>query len=447
MKSILKWTGIALVALVAAPLLIVIAINIPDEELRREAAAYGEPRAPAVPDAENGYFAMLAINASDGADGMAYARAWLAEARGAARGKRAERFPATQRAQRPNWCDPRTTPCFAYVRDKRAEVEQQLQGFKEDLVRYEALLAFKRYEEVLDYRLRTDSGLPPYGAMAQAQRAYLSHIVLAVEAGRVEEAIAALERELAWQRTFLRGTRFVLGKAVALANYWRALMVIADLLRARPAEMLPFVPRLQALLAPPDEGLNVGAVLETEFSFAKAAFDDVSSGKGEQWESAPERIVTTLFFKRDATLNRLHRQFSSLATSVFEVPAHRAQAGWDVFSKAWLDPPLWDYIYNPAGKFLLAIGTPGWKDYPFRFHDVEALHRLVALRVELLASGVTPNDAPQAIARSAARFHDPYTLKPMRWDVEKKRIYFEARGEPTRKLTLGVDKGRVFLEL
>lgn len=118
-----------------------------------------------------------------------------------------------------------------------------------------------------------------------------------------------------------------------------------------------------------------------------------------------------------------------------------------MFSKAWLDPPLWDYVYNPAGKVLLQIGKPGWKDYLYRAHDLVAHNRLIALRVELLAAGVTAGQVPQAIAGSAERLRDPYALKPMRWDAEKRRIYFEAKGERTRKLAHGVEKGRVYLEL
>ncbi len=446
MRKALTRLGIALAVLLAAPLLLVIAINLPDEDLAPEAAAYGTPRAPSVPEAENGHYALLALNASDGADAMAYARAWIAEARSAAREDRAEKLPATRRAQRPALCDPRTTRCFAYARNNRAEAERQLEAFEEDLARYERLLAYKRYEEVLDYRLRSDSVLPPHGAVVQGQRAYLLRIAVAVVAGRYEEALAALERELAWQRAFLNGSRLLIGKMVAVENYWRDLMFIAELVQAKPAEMLPFAARLQALLAPLDEAPKAQAALETEFRFAKAAFDEAASGRGESG-SFPDSIVIALFFKRNATLNRAARHFASLSASVFEQPAHRVEAGWEVFSKAWLDPPLWDYIYNPAGKVMLEAGTLGWKDYPYRVHDLVALSRLVALRVELLAAGVTAEQVPQAIAGSAERLRDPYTLKPMRWDAEKRRIYFEAKGERTRMLAHGVEKGRVYLQL
>src|SRR3990172_433318 len=98
MRKSLTWLGIAFVALIVAPLLVLIAINLPDEDLAPEAAAYGEPRAPSVPEAETGRYASLALTASAGADAMAYAGAWIAEARSAAREDRPEKPPATQRA-------------------------------------------------------------------------------------------------------------------------------------------------------------------------------------------------------------------------------------------------------------------------------------------------------------------------------------------------------------
>ena len=47
-----------------------IVVNAFDEKPDPEIASYGEPRPPGVPEAENGYYALLALNADDGADGM-----------------------------------------------------------------------------------------------------------------------------------------------------------------------------------------------------------------------------------------------------------------------------------------------------------------------------------------------------------------------------------------
>ena len=84
LKVFLKWLGMTFVVVVVG----FIAINLFDERLDPKAAAYGKPRPSAVPEAENGYLYLLALDAPPGADGMAYAGAWLDEARAAARERR-----------------------------------------------------------------------------------------------------------------------------------------------------------------------------------------------------------------------------------------------------------------------------------------------------------------------------------------------------------------------
>src|SRR5689334_18038413 len=100
-----KWIAIAVLVLVVLPLAVLLGINAFDETLTTQAASYGEPRSPSVPGAENGYFALLALGAPDGADGILYARAWLDEARAAALANRVEKRAPENRAKRPIPCD------------------------------------------------------------------------------------------------------------------------------------------------------------------------------------------------------------------------------------------------------------------------------------------------------------------------------------------------------
>ena len=57
----LKWVAVVLIALFVLPLALLFAVNAFDASLTPEAARYGETRAPGVPDAENGYYALLAV--------------------------------------------------------------------------------------------------------------------------------------------------------------------------------------------------------------------------------------------------------------------------------------------------------------------------------------------------------------------------------------------------
>src|SRR5262245_16054651 len=99
MKKFLKIAAIAILALVVLPVGLILAVNAFDEARTPQAASYGEPRPSAVPGTENGYYALLALGAPDGADGAIYARAWLDESRAAAKALRFEKRPEEKRAK------------------------------------------------------------------------------------------------------------------------------------------------------------------------------------------------------------------------------------------------------------------------------------------------------------------------------------------------------------
>ena len=263
MRRGVKWVGLLLLLAVSA----VILINQFDEPPDPAAVAASTPRAPRVAAEQNGYLRLLALGADDGADGMAYAKAWLDEARAAANEYRAERKGAVKRAERPELCDPARVSCLSAVRDKPEEHAQSLLAWREDIARYESLLASTAYEEVLDYPQRSESRLPDYAKAGTAQRAWLLRAALAVREGRMEEALAAVERDIAFQRVMLAGTRTLIGRMVAAANYNRDLAFLTDLLQSSVVDMKPLAPGMAAMLASlPPAALSFDELMNTEFA-------------------------------------------------------------------------------------------------------------------------------------------------------------------------------------
>ncbi len=445
LKTVLKWAGISIVTVFLG----FVAINLFDESLDPQAAAYGKPRAPRVPDAENAYFALLAIDAPAGANSMAYAKTWLDEARAAAHERRPPLRPQREQAKRPDPCDPLDRSCFTVVRENAGVIRGQLAMLAGDLERYEALISSRRFDEVLDYPFGLESDFPPYASLARAQRAYLLRIALDFESGRVEKAVAALERELAWQRLFLTESRLLVSKMVAARNYWRDLMFVRSLLEAASAKLVPQLPRLQRMLRPLDEAVqSLPRVVETEFGSVGAAYSGISPDRDDIRQMIGWYVSgTALLYQPKATMNHAYRYYSKLADQVFAAPAHRVLAESKAFSESWHDLPWWRYIYNPVGKMLMSVAMPAWEDCPLRMHDLDALNRLVGLRVELLVSEATAGQVAERVAASAPRFYDPYSRNPMTWDGEKKRLYFEARSKRFRELKNGVESGRVFVNL
>jgi len=447
MARALKWIAITLAVVVVVPLVLLIIINLFDEDLDPRAAAYGEPRAATIPEAENAYFAMIALNASDGADGIAYARAWHKEVKTAAQEKRKEKLPESKRAKRQPICDPRQTACLAELRAKSGEVAQQLDAYKEDLARYDAMLNIKRYEDVIDFQMRVESSIPPYFVIAGSQSAYLLRTGMDIEAGKLEEAITALERDLAFQRLLLGNSRTLIGKMVGTANLWRTLQFVSELVQVRQSELAPFLPRLRKWLGPLDAAaLNLTSTMETEFGLVKTLFRDGLALKEAGFSVPVEEIATLFFFKRNASMNRSYRYYSGMG-AVLGLPADRLESEASAFTAQWNPEPQWDWVYNPVGKILQGVAAPTFQEYGWRLHDLDALSRLLALRTDMLAAGVNADQAQDFIAKSDAALHNPYTRKPMNWDAEKKRIYFPAKSTGSKRFKQGVDGNRVYVLL
>lgn len=448
----LKWMLIGALVLGGVPLAALIAINAFDESLTPEAARYGEPRPPAVPDAENGYYALLAIGAGDGEDGAAYAKAWVAEARSAAKENRMELRPEVRRAKRPAVCDAAQTSCVAAAAAQPAGIASQLEAYREDLERYEKLIACRRYEEVLDHPLRVVTQFPPYRYVVSAHQAYVLRAALAAASGDLEGAVAAIERDIAFQRVMLAGARTILGKVLAGANYWRDLAFVTDLLQSHPRELAFLHARLQDVMKPIDPAaLQVSSAIETEFALSKQLLRNPVAGQpGDHGAAGSEQLIYKLFYKPNATINREVARFSAMAAAT-GMPVNQGSAELTRIFQSEAKMQLRDYFDNPAGNLLRRIAMPedGTDAYHrLRLHDLDAYNRLVGMRVEMMAAGVTADAAGAFVAQSDPRFHDPYTGKPMAWDASARRLGFQAKSKSLvhRKLFNG-EKGWIYVQL
>jgi hypothetical protein len=452
MKKVLKACLIVFLALVMLPLAVLLGVNAFDEELTPQAAGYGAPRSPVVPGTENGYYALLALGAPDGADGIMYARAWIDEARAAARGQRLEKRQAENRSKRPIPCDAGQTSCLAAAKAKPDEVKEHLEAYREDLARYETLLGFKRYEEVLDYPLRVSTGFPHYGSVTGAHRAYVLRAAVEAQRANVEGAVAAIERDIAFQRTMMTGARTLLGKIVASVDYWRDLAFLSDLMQTRPAEVRPHLPRLREMVKDTDfPAAGMSAIVESEFAFRKAVLKNPLDSQGVGGAPAlVEKLAVRFLYKPNATLNQEVQHLATIAAAM-DLPVNQGSDALAKIMQEGAQMTPWQYVDNPAGNFLrrVAVTDEGKEAYArLRLHDARAYARLVALQAQVLAANVETGRVGAFIAAADARFHDPYTGKPMAWDPASKRLSFQAQARTTQQRKLfNTDKGRVYVQL
>ena len=418
MKRFLRWFWL-LPILVVLPAASVLLVNAIDRQLNAGALAMGEPRAASVPLDNNAYLAAIGMGADDGADSLAFANAWLAEARAAARENRPEKQREARRAQRPVLCDASQTSCLVAVQNKTADTTAQLEAYREDLARYERLIDYSAFEEITDYPFGMDSQFPRYAPMGAAQRAWLARAALAVQAGRLDEALAAVERDMAFERHMLAGSRTLVGRMVAAANYTRDLSFVADLLQTSLTDLKPHAPRLQAMLRPiPPTALNLDEVMAGEFGIMKRFLRN-PSGDGTQsgWQ---EKLRMLFFYKRNATINDAYAFYSGKQQWLRRPPAQLAREIRDEAADGEMKP--WDYLYNPMGKILTRVAMPSFSSYALRLHDLDAMNRLLALAAEIIAADVPAEGVADFVAKSSARFFDPYTGKPMMWESPDKRL-------------------------
>ena len=446
MKKILRWLLLPLVLMLLL-LAVVIGINAFDESLNGKAATLGEPRAAGVAEAQNGYMAVIAMGAGDGSDSMGYAKAWLAEARMAAKEKRSENKIEVKRAERPVLCDALQTSCLAAVQNKADSISVQLDAYKEDLTRYETLIAYQAYEEILDYRVGLASQFPRYAPMIAAQRAWIVRAALAAEAGNLELALAAVERDIAFQRVMLAGSRTLIGRMVAAANYTRDIAFVADLLQTSLADLKPHALRLRAMLKPIDSAaLNTDVLIETEFGAIKQALAmpavASSFGQGSLYASLGVRF----FYQPNATVNEAYDFYMRTQSQLRKPPLELLRES-AAEAAAPGEMKFRDYFVNPVGRILTRIAIPSFSSYALRLHDLDAYNRLLGLAAEIIAADVAREGIADFVADADARFFDPYSGKPMAWDAATSQLSFKASDALAKRKLFNLENGRVFLRM
>ena len=166
-------------------------------------------------------------------------------------------------------------------------------------------------------------------------------------------------------------------------------------------------------------------------------------------DGAVDRVIGWLgkhsLFKVNQTINMAYRDYEA-AGKLGKLPAAelRAQANVPVAAN---DMTWWNYIENPVGNILLRAGSPSFTGYALRLRDLDAHNRLVALAAEIFAQDVMTENVADFVAKSDARFHDPYTGKPMLWDAASKRLSFKRGQADNNRATFNVEKGVVFVTL
>ena len=444
MKRVLRWTGVALLALVilaVALWAIAFAVNSKDEELSPQARALLTlPPLPYRPD-ENLYVAFAGFDAPPGGSVTAYGQAKIdyyhENLEAALRAPTEMRYFYIVRE------DPRHLTFkgdVKFVHPANASVWDEVPAHAREIA---ALLAdnrelYRRYLSLPGLRGYYETARPSILAPVYTVPNPLRKLFLAAEALRLRAGAAPgrggldeLEADVRLWRTVLTGEGTLISKMIALAGLQADYLLFADMI-ADPQATVPLADQDADAVAPPFEPKtwNIGPVFAAEFRLASTVFNQTDATWGQR-DRGPLRPlsnwVAARFFKLNATENLLARQTERQIAAAADPTLFRStrdQPG------VWLPegPSVWlfPFSYNPFGKTLVAVATPLGDDYVLRAWDGAALQRAVRLGYEIRRRRIGAPDIPGFMAQHPNWSTHPADGHAFSWDP----AHLEIRVQP-----------------
>jgi len=441
----LKRLAIVVFGLAILAFAFVLVLNLRDEPLAPEALDFMKTPPPAVGKDQNAFFYVAGFEAPAAEDPHKAGLAWL-QAVDATQQKLLSGADAAWPEQPRGlpkieaYCIPEKSSCIRWLKET-TEGPPALKDNAPIVARYRRVLSYPGYAEAVDPQLYTYP-LPRYLAFGNAQRFFLLDIAQRLERGEIEESLAALRDEIAFDRRMLAGSRTFFHKMIAAAELQRAALFASDVLRTYGDQIGPQAATLIEALKPlTAEERALTPALRTEMITAASALDP-ARWRGEEPKLGIDRKLLKPFYQHRATVNMIYR----VTQAWIDVDnASSADLGAALLKAKEAEPQfsVRRAIYNPVGKMLFFNNLPHLNAYFERVHDTDVLVRLVSLHAEIVAQGVKPDD----VAAFSKKTPNPYTGKPFNWDPNTRQLSFEPRNANTRDQKIGGTAGRVSITL
>ncbi len=443
------------VAGLATLYLILIAINLADEDLTTEAKQFIEdpsPPPPTIPEAQNAFYAFLGFTSEEGTDIHAKGKSIVETYHKAIHDNPYVKWegypgPVLFGTERVNFkgksdalCSKETPSCLAHAAKSEAAVRQLLKDNATLVARYRSFSTYTAYENPMRITLTTP--LPNFFDTRQTANLLMTDAVRMAAQGRVDEAFGILLDDLAFWRRLQPGRQMLIEKMVKAAQVNADLQILSELI-SRYGVPRKRERQIATVLEPlTDRERDMVAVMRTEALMMDSMRDRallLANANVEGW--AMGRLGAYLampFYQPNATFNRYAHAWAFQmemarvppANFVEQLAAHE-QRFKDSFSNVQLH---WYDWYNPIGKLFFAIGSPGsFAKFPARMHDLDGLMRLVALQAQIKQRAIPDSKIEGYLEKAGPEYHDPYTNKPMRWNAEKRSLWFEGYGSGEKK--------------
>jgi len=443
-----RWIVIGAIVILVTPIFLIVAVNTFDEELSPEAKALlVAPPNPYRPE-ENLYLALAGFEGPSGASLVA-----LGEERVAAHEKDIaaalqdpqHRFAdLTEQEDRLkfrgeiDFCAPLTESCVDEVERHEAEIARLLRDNRELVQRYLRLRDFKGYHDTATPGPHFPSPYVP----VPVREVYLSSIALQAKAGgplQQKAVLADLHDDIQTWRRMLTGSGSLISKMVAVANLHGDHVLLADLIAERKFDAEGLSAQILAALdLLTEDDWKIGSASGYEFRAVAFVWDQQRVAMGRRTGQTPgkegqwwERLLEfrSPFFQINAIQNLQARE-TVQRKLVADAPPKDFLAARDVYRK-WLDDNVQfgvHYVYNPFGKFILAMEAGNNLDYSLRAYDGAALVRLVRLGYEIRSQKIEDREIRSFMQRHPEWASHPVSGKPFVWDGRTREIALQNLG-------------------
>lgn len=445
---VVGWVFLAFLGL-AVVLAAIIFFKPFDERPEALPAALAQDTLPSIPDARNGFFYALGIQASEGSDPHAEGvKAWHALNEQLSKLKPWE-WPAADLSTAPQVLKFELgevacaigSPCLPQLASKREALQRVLERHEALLKRCHTLARDFVFAELVPERSPFFSPYPlphPIASCGALLRASAAFQYFLEDGNGAARALAANDR---LARQVMAHAPHLLAKLVGTAQLRSGFALATEMAIAAPKAW----PALQPLFGPlSSEELDVRPVLRGEYHsttttyahFIRTTWASKSASPGfprldgaDKQADLPwpvEKLVLfvgfTLFalsYEPQATIN-LHQRRMARVVEVAGGPPESVRQGMaEIRSEAetWL--PRDGSLYNFAGRVVSGIGVGEFAMYVHRVIDAEAQRQLVLVALDVVDSKIPQIERAAFVTRWPA---NQYTKGRLRYDTERNAI-------------------------
>lgn len=306
---------------------------------------------------------------------------------------------------------------WEYTLAHYTEIAILLRDNRELLRRYEDLYTYHQYNEPMDYGFLAP--MPEFSPIRNMQKLKFIQLTGLAQKGNIKGALVAVQKDAEFWRFIARDSNTLISKLISIALLNSDIRFVAELCvhHQMTTEDWEIV---QAILRPFDKGeISMTKALRGE---AQISILGIKSSL-----RVDNKLQKTKFtaFKQNATWNRMYSfhqkgiELSELTPQNFALAVTRKD-----FERA-TDPYVKSsFLYNPAGEIIAAVAKVDTSRYIEKGYNLEGVRRLAYLKILSFKGNVPPERMQQFVDKHSGDFGNPYTGAPMKWDSQKKSLFF-----------------------